>query len=207
MAAWMFKIKGLQSFKISELLPQWHRIKWTAISRLLWYRASKSNISCDVWYRPYLSKYKKIIFSYSIIWKTKDNLKHVHKVTCSVPSWKCKILKRDCLIYKSDLHSGTHSKYRNLIQYGQRQQVLPKHQYKYQTTSHLLVFGWRRTQQRSWICLLCMWRGNDRYLFCYTCNLISLSPHEWLTLSFLLERFTGQKLTNYLHMRSQPWGL
>jgi hypothetical protein len=74
-------IKGLQSFKISELLPQWYRIKWTAISRLLWYRATKSNISCDVWYRPYLSKYKKTIFSYSTTRKTKDNLKHVHKVT------------------------------------------------------------------------------------------------------------------------------
>ena len=138
--------------------------------------------------------------------KLRIALQNVHEFTRSVKvsSWKFKILKRGCFIYKADLDSGTHSTYRYLMQDGQRQQVHPKHQHKYQTTSHLLVFGWRRTQQSSRICLLWTWWCNDRYLCCYTCNLISLPPYEWLTPRFLLESFTGQKLTNYLYMLSQP---
>ena len=39
MSTCTFKIRGLQSFKISELLLQWHGVKQTATCRLLRYRA------------------------------------------------------------------------------------------------------------------------------------------------------------------------
>jgi hypothetical protein len=111
--------------KYQELLTQWHSINWIAIFWLLWHWASKTPSAVIIWYRPYVSKYKKWIFSYSILWKTEDDVKNAHKAA----HVQYRYLPENLRFCRVKLYSGIHYKYRYQLQDRQRQQVPPKHQY------------------------------------------------------------------------------